>query len=165
MTHFKKYSFNHYATIALIWIGLLQPIGYLFNLPQVQRIGIAFVASPLPLVFSHFRGLETFSSQFHIALVISNHETIQITLTPKNYFLLKGPYNRRSAYGTTIAYSPQFMQGNEFELVQSILIYGFCKGALLSSLGIYETIQKAKIQVINYSNKDPINFIMEVKCN
>lgn len=58
--------------IALISIGLLQPFGYLCSSPAIKGLGYVSVASPLPLVFSSFRGHETFSSAITLTIEFQN---------------------------------------------------------------------------------------------
>lgn len=149
---------------ALVSVGLLQSIGYVFGIPGLRGLGLAFVASPLPLVFSHFRGLETFSSQFEVKLQAQNGEVFKTQLGPKNYARLGGPYNRRNVYGAVAAFGPKLTEGNEPQVVQSVLKYGFCDGPLLKTLGFSEKVKTAQIQVRNSAGRIPSESTLEVEC-
>jgi hypothetical protein len=155
---------RHWATVALIVAGFLQPVGYLTGLPALRGLGIAWVLSPLPLVFSHFRGVETFTSSFEVTLITTSGKDVTVALTPENYNRLRGPYSRRNVYGAITAYGPALTEGNEPALVQDILHYGFCKGPLPSALGVDEPLRSAKIHVSNKRGERPVDATMEVQC-
>ena len=48
----------------LLVVGCLQPLGYLFNMPVLKQVGIATRPMHPPLVFSHYKGVETFATRF-----------------------------------------------------------------------------------------------------
>jgi hypothetical protein len=62
-------NLTNFLSLCLLVIGLLQPIGYLFNQPNIRALGTITVASPLPLVFSAYNGVETFRTSFEIDLI------------------------------------------------------------------------------------------------
>lgn len=161
---FWKFPFRTASILALLLVGLLQPIGYLLGIPALRGLGMAFVASPLPLVFSHFRELETFSSDFNVRVKTAEGGVIEAALTPKTYSLLTGPYNRRNVYGAIAAYGPKLTEGNEPKLVHAVLNYGFCQGPLLKPLGIHEKITSAEVTVINRFSATPLHSVLETQC-
>ncbi len=133
----------------LIALGLLQATGFIFKMPMVRGVGVATVASPLPIVFSHFRGLETFSSNFRVKILTKTGETKEFDLTPQLYNQFKGPYMRRNVYGAVVAYGTKMNESREAELVHSVLLYAFCNpGSLLESLDI-PSAAEATVHVTN----------------
>jgi hypothetical protein len=71
------------------------------GLRSLAGAAAATAASPRPKVFSSVRGLETYSSRFVLEV-----DGERIALTPDRYAALRGPYNRRNAYGAVSAYGP-----------------------------------------------------------
>jgi hypothetical protein len=122
------------APILLVVLGLLQIAGDLAGIDAIEGVAAATGASPAPRVFSSVKGLETFSSRFHVDLIGSGPEpTIGVEITPERYARLRGPYNRRNVYGAAIAYAPVLPAA----LRDAVLRYGLCGEALLlRELGI-----------------------------
>lgn len=149
----------------LLLVGLLQPLGQLAGWRVLKGLGMVLVASPLPLVFSHFRGLETFSSEFTLQVTTRSGRVVATRLTPKNYALLGGPYNRRNVYGAVAAYGVKLTEGSEPDLVRGVLTYGFCKGPLLEPLALAEPVRSARIHVVNRYSVPPVDATLEVRCD
>jgi hypothetical protein len=87
-------------------LGLAQMVGDVCDLPGLRAIANATVASPAPKVFARVGDREPFSSRFTLVLHDSYGRTKRLPLTPERYALLRGPYNRRNAYGAVIAAGP-----------------------------------------------------------
>jgi len=112
------------APALLLVIGLAQMAGDVFHIVALKAIAAATGASPAPKVFSAVRGLETYSTRFFIA---------NVEITPEIYSRMRGPYNRRNAYGAALAYAPVI----PVELRDPVMRYALCGDALLlKELGI-----------------------------
>ncbi|AYV86672.1 MAG: desaturase [Sylvanvirus sp.] len=61
-----RYNRWTFCALGLIFISLAQTIGYCFEFPLLKGFGFATVASPLPLVFSVYNGVETFSTRMEL---------------------------------------------------------------------------------------------------
>lgn len=94
------------ATAGLLVLGLLQMFGDLFGLAAVRGLAAASAASPAPKVFSVANGLETYSTRFFIEWEDERAGSQSLEVTPETYSRLRGPYNRRNAYGAVVAYGP-----------------------------------------------------------
>ena len=101
------------SAAALLVLGLLQMTGDVLEktgLTTVGRplkgIGAASTASPAPKVFSAVRGLETYSTRFHLEWTDRAGQSHDLLITPELYGHLRGPYNRRNVYGAVLAYGP-----------------------------------------------------------
>ncbi len=151
--------------VLLIAVGLLQSLSYLLGVPALRGVGAALVASPLPLVFSHFRGLETFSSTFEAELTTRSGQRIVRNLDPSTYSLLTGPYNRRNVYGAVAAYGPALTEPHELKLRDAVMNYGFCKGPLAQTLGVDEPLASARLHVTNPYGREKIDSAWEVQCS
>jgi hypothetical protein len=122
----------------LVAIGCLQMISDLSGQPAVKAVGAALHASPAPKVFTAQNGFETYSSKFYIDWQDRAGARHSIELTPQNYGDLKGPYNRRNAYGAAISYAPVWASNPLTKpMGEQVARYGFCGDApLLAELRI-----------------------------
>jgi hypothetical protein len=107
---------------AIILIGLLQIIGYLLGSKAIRGLGAASGSSPLPLVFTEVKGVETFANDFFVTYTDAAGHDTAVQLTPANYAKLEGPYNRRNIYGAAIAYGPILKK----DLLDAVLTYALC---------------------------------------
>lgn len=94
------------AAALLTALGLAQMAADLAGLPALRGLAAATAASPAPKVFSAVRGLETFSSRFVLEWTDRAGHGRTLPLTPEAYSRIRGPYNRRNAYGAVVAYGP-----------------------------------------------------------
>lgn len=109
---------------------MLQIIGYITGIDSVRNIGRVSASSPLPIVFTEVKGVETFASDFHMQWTTENGTVESVQLTPNIYSKMKGPYNRRNIYGAAIAYGPVLPQ----PIWNSVLSYGLCNDILKDEL-------------------------------
>ncbi|MCB0341869.1 MAG: hypothetical protein H6626_12985 [Pseudobdellovibrionaceae bacterium] len=149
----------------LIFVGLFQVFGMIPGFSALRGLGLATVASPLPLVFSHFRGNETFNADFYLKLFKDNHEVYGQKITPKLYSQLLGPYNRRNVFGAVFAYGPYLNQPQERELLNTILKNAFCNnGPLAREFSIDVTFDAVQIVVLSKMNTPPKPHEIKVMC-
>ena len=152
-------------SVLLVISGLLQMIGYVFNLPDVRGIGFLTVASPLPLVFSHFRGYETFALDFDVEVVPEKGDLIRKQITPALYSNLQGPYSRRNVYGAVFAYGPGFAENKEIMMRDSVLRYGFCSpGVLLDEFNLPDPVQSMTAHVKSRTGGDSRIWTFSIDC-
>lgn len=116
----------------IIIIGFLQTIGFLTKIKPIRNLGIVTAASPLPIVFTEVKGVETFASDFFFRWNDSSAETQEVKITPELYSKLRGPYNRRNIFGAAIAYGPVLPE----EVWGPILNYGLCNDILKDELAL-----------------------------
>ncbi len=98
---------QHWKMGLLLLSGLVQMFGGLTGLDSLKAIGFASAASPAPKVFCDVDGLEPFASTFTLSAETGSGATITCVLDPARYGRLKGPYNRRNAYGALLSYAPR----------------------------------------------------------
>ncbi|MFM2016442.1 MAG: hypothetical protein RL007_98 [Bacteroidota bacterium] len=120
------------AYFLIVVIGLLQIAGYCFRSPSIRGLGQALSSSPLPIVFTEVKGVETFAADFFIGFTDSTGAYKEVVITPEMYSKLKGPYNRRNVYGAAISYGPVLPE----KIWKSVLNYGVCNKTLLTELGV-----------------------------
>lgn len=115
-------------SILLVFVGLIQSIGWVSGSKEIKGIGFLTVASPLPIVFTQQKGfLETFASEFTLVYEEGGIEK-RIKITPELYSQLDKPYNYRNVIGAAISYGPILSE----PLVSSILDYSFITPGVLS---------------------------------
>ena len=126
------------AAFVLLVVGLSQMIGDLFRLPALKGIGAATGASPAPKVFTAVRGMEAYSTRFFLEWTDNLGVARELQLTPEIYQRLAGPYNRRNAYGASLAGGPVMATDERLvELYHGVSAYALCGQApLLRELGI-----------------------------
>lgn len=129
--------------LIIIAIGLLQIIGYVIDNKTIRGIGIAIASSPLPIVFTQVKNVETFASEFFIIYTDTKGIYQKKQITPMMYSKLKGPYNRRNIYGAAISYGPILNK----KILNPVLDYAICKKVLLDELGFPKDGRNYKILI------------------
>jgi hypothetical protein len=149
----------------VIGVGFLQIIGWAIGSKEVEGLGFMTNASPLPYVFSIFRGIEPYSSKFEIEITDGNGKTSLVHVTPAIYEQLQGPYNLRNVYGAVIAGSPVLKGPKEQLLVQSVMQFGFCNpGTVARDFGIDYKIAKLRMIQTSRAEGIPGQWTTEVVC-
>lgn len=122
----------------LLAIGLLQMGGDLLGLPALKAIGAATGLSPAPKVFSSVRGLETYSTRYIVEWRDRTGAAHALELTPEVYDHLRGPYNRRNAYGAALAFGPVLLMDPHTQpMFRAVSEYALCgRAPLLRELGV-----------------------------
>lgn len=142
----------------LLLLGLLQMFGDLAGLPPLKALAGATAASPAPKVFCAHQGYETISTRIRIEAEKDGRKRVfkfPDTGTPR----LKGPYNRRNAYGAALVYGPILPPST----VESAWRYALCgKAPLLTELGL-EEIKGWKKRIVYTPISGP-RVILEVPC-
>ena len=151
----------HYARILLVGIGLLKILGFsmertgllveqqwLENAGSVLvKVGSVPVVSPLPIVFTEHKGVETFAFEFHLAYRDSEGMQEEVRITPSLYGQFDAPYNYRNVIGAAISYGP-ILQKENLPLLNSVLHYSFASpGEISSSMGLRTPLQEASIKL------------------
>ena len=112
----------------LVVLGTAQMAGDLTGVVGLRAVAAATGASPAPKVFAAVQGLETYSTRFFFEVAGR-----RIELTPALYSRMRGPYNRRNAFGAAVAYAPVLPAA----LRDPTLHYALCgDGSLLRELAI-----------------------------
>jgi len=158
--------------IFLLVLGLAQLTGDTFNIPTLKALGAATGVSPAPKVFTAHEGFETYSSRFYVQWREPSGKQNSLQLTPEIYRGIKGPYNRRNAYGAALSYFPVLYSNQHTRpMFESAVSYAFCDTApMLSELNIDPdnivgdlSIRLEPRQVLPKNHKWKLNY--QVKCN
>lgn len=129
----KVFCRRDFIAGALLLFGLTQMAGDLLGNRILKGIGAASAMAPCPKVFCDVDGLEGFASRFTLVLEPDSAPAREIEITPALYSRLKGPYNRRNAYGAAISFAPKLPR----PLWQSVYAYGWVtNGPLRRELGL-----------------------------
>ena len=134
--------------LLLLILGLAQMTGDLFGLPNLKGLAAATTASPAPKVFSAVDGFETYSTNFFVEWRDLDGELHTLQLDSETYARLRGPYNRRNAYGAVVAYGPVLGSNpSTQDLFFALAKYALCNEApLLREFGI-EAVQEGSLRV------------------
>ena len=115
----------------LVVVGCVQFVGDLLRLPTIKGIGFASHASPAPKVFTSQQGFETFSNRFYVTWSDAYGVTRETELTRQRYDGLRGPYNRRNAYGAAFSYGPILAADPvTAPMYQAVLEHAVCAGVI-----------------------------------
>jgi hypothetical protein len=118
------------AAVLLVGLGLLQMAGDVTGVHLVKGLGAASGASPAPKVFGSVQGHETFSARFTLEWRTKGGAARALDVTPEAYARLRGPYNRRNAYGAALSYGPVLQNdAHASGLFRSVARYGLCGDA------------------------------------
>lgn len=156
--------------IFLVVLGLAQMAGDVLGIGVLKGIAAATAASPAPRVFSAVRGLETYSTQFFLEWRDAAGFERSLKLTPEVYGALRGPYNRRNAYGAVLAYGPIFASTPETRaLFDSVTRYALCgRAPLLAELGVDAGTSgtvRVRLEPLATSDVGDLPLIFEVPCS
>lgn len=124
--------------IVLCAVGCVQMAGDLLQLPAVKAVGAALAASPAPKVFTAQNGFETYSSRFFVEWQDRAGVQHSVEVTPHNYAGVRGPYNRRNAYGAAVSYGPVLAANpRTAPMLAAVTEYALCGDApLVRELGL-----------------------------
>jgi hypothetical protein len=151
-------------------LGLLQMAAEGAGLPALRGLAIATTASPAPRVFSAVDGLETYSTRFTVEWTDPEGRPHSLEITPEAYAGLRGPYNRRNAYGAVVAYGP-ILAANPAtrEMFESVARFALCGDApLLRELGVdpSQVAGAARIRLTPQGSRAPaaLPLVLEAPC-
>jgi sterol desaturase/sphingolipid hydroxylase (fatty acid hydroxylase superfamily) len=151
--------------ILVLVIGSLSTVGLMTQSSNLKNIGFVTGASPLPLVFSAYNGLETFSTELVLTGTCINGTVITVPITNRLYGQISGPYNRRNMYGVVFSHGPAFTDPDLIARRDAILYHGFCRGALLQELGYNMTFRSIVIDVRSKTvGSEQKRWRMEIDC-
>lgn len=139
MNKTSKISLNAVLVLGLLTgIGCIQMAGDLTGNTPLKAIGTALAASPAPKVFTAHNGFETYSSRFFINWQDEQAQRHHTPVTLARYAGMKGPYNRRNAYGAAISYGP-VLAANPYTrpMFEQTAVYALCTpDGVMHELGI-----------------------------
>ena len=117
-------------------------------------------SSPLPIVFTEVKGVETFASDFYLSWKNEAAEQVELKITPALYSKFKGPYNRRNIYGAAISYGPVLPP----QMWQQVLTYGLCNDILKNELEIPVTNDNFSILIKTRTNGKTDEWKLNANC-
>lgn len=150
--------------ILVIW-GSINSVAYLCHEDRFSGIGFAFASSPLPLVFTSYRNVETFSTMYEMDYMTIYNDTVNTKqMDSKLYSMLDGPYNRRNVYGAMFSHGLLFDNNNLIKMRDEILYYGVCNpGLLIKEFGI-NAIKQLNISMMSKTKDDNRRWNLQINC-
>ena len=76
-----------YLYILVVFIGCVQIIGHVIGVKEVKAFGMLTSSSPLPIVFTEVKGVETFASDFYIEYLDENNKQVSNTTNSKPHMM------------------------------------------------------------------------------
>ena len=75
----------------LVALGLIQSLGWATKQEWLRGIGLLTVASPLPIVFTQVKGIETFAEDFNLNYTDDKGNQNTLKIDSKSYSQFKAP--------------------------------------------------------------------------
>jgi hypothetical protein len=146
--------------ILLVAIGFFQIIGFLTKQDWLKGIGILSTASPLPIVFTQVKEVETFAQDFFIQYTDETESTKQIQITPELYSKLDVPYNYRNVIGAAVSYGPILPE----PIWQSVLRYAIVEpGKLAKAIDLPSPLNNPTIVIHTRTQGRDNKWILKLK--
>lgn len=122
----------------LIAVGCAQMVGDVLRIPVLKGLAAATGASPAPKVFTAQEGFETYANRFFLEWQDAAGNQQSLEITPQVYSRIRGPYNRRNAYGAVFSYGPVLDTNPRTRpMFRTVLRRSFCGAeSVLSEIGI-----------------------------
>jgi sterol desaturase/sphingolipid hydroxylase (fatty acid hydroxylase superfamily) len=153
-----------YVLIFLLVIGSLSTFGVVYDNNIMKGIGFASSASPNPLVFSAFNGVETFSTKFDLKILLKNNTVVNFELDRQYYGKLSGPYNRKNIYGAMFTHGP-FFEGDFIDMRNKLLKRGICGGSVGIDFGFGNNIKNVEIEIRSKTiNRENDLWVININC-
>jgi len=147
-------------SLVLVFIGLIQSIGFVTGQAWLKGIGVMTVSSPLPIVFTEQKGLETFANDFFLEYEDKKGKQQSIQLTSELYKKLNAPYNYRNVVGAAISYGPVLPK----ELVDRVLEHTFQNpGKISLALGLELPLTNASIVIKTKTKDKNETYVLNIK--
>jgi hypothetical protein len=144
MTGAEPRSWRGWAALGLGVLALLRMGAELAGWEWTAKLAAAWGISPRPKVFCDIDGHEPFTSRFVLGYTLPDGRRHESPISPSQYTGLKGPYNRRNAYGAALAYAPVLPEG----VWRPVFCHGFRPGGpLRAELGIPESARRIFVRV------------------
>ncbi len=147
---FKKFKnvVRRYLCYALVAFGSFNSLFYIIHYNDFRDIGTASVASPLPLVFSSYNGIETFATSFHVTITYRNGTEFSGLVNGEMYNGMDAPYNLRNVYGVMFSHAPFFKTENLLRIRDSVFHYAICKpGKVLDWFKLSGNVQSMNVSI------------------
>jgi len=156
----------------LIVVGCAQMAGDVLGIPILKALGAATGASPAPKVFTAQDGFETYANRFFLEWEDAGGKQQAIEITPQIYAGIRGPYNRRNAYGAVFAYAPVLESNPRTRpMFRMVLERSFCGAqSVLAEIGVPIEAARAKSLRVRLEPRRPAEsqsfpLVFEVGCN
>jgi hypothetical protein len=130
----------------LIAVGCAQMAGDVLGIPILKALGAATGASPAPRVFTAQDGFETYANRFFLDWEDAAGVRQVLEITPQVYSGVRGPYNRRNAYGAVFSYAPVlYSNPRTRSMFRTVLERSFCgTPSILEEIGIPVDVARKK---------------------
>lgn len=118
---------NAVQLAVLLGIGCLQMLGDVTGSTALKVPGVISHASPAPKVFTAQQGFETYSPRFYVWAYPDDGDPVRLHITPAVNARLRGPYNRRNAYGAALSYGPVLARSEVTRpMFEAVFEYALC---------------------------------------
>jgi hypothetical protein len=129
----RRIGWRNIACAVLLPVVLSQMFFGLVRAEEARNVAASTAVAPYPKVFCDRDGYEAFAMNFELIGVDADGREHIVQMTPDAYRRMRGPYNRRNAYGAALAFAPRLDAAVRNEVVD----YAFHRdGGLRRELGL-----------------------------
>jgi hypothetical protein len=122
--------------VTLIAVGVARVVGFFTGLFPISVLALQFGASPLPLVFSQVRGVETYGRRFAVTLTTASGIRTEVS-GDRLAQALPGPFTRVKLYVDQLAFADLSREPRR----QSFLRQAACAGGPVARvLGVADPV-------------------------
>jgi hypothetical protein len=156
-----KNKFKKAISVLLIVAGCLQFAGYIFKMPALRGLGIAYCVGPLPTVFSTVGGVEGFTTRHSIHFTDDKGYAGIIKLDQHFFSRFRGHYFLKQSYSLFLAYSHMLKPRQ----VAGAVDFALCKRNIFSRFGVKDKITSSFIEIKRRRFDKPEDIILVPKCS
>ena len=149
---------RNWVSVGLVLLGFIQVVGYLAKQSSIRGFGALTVASPLPLVFTEVRGIETFAQDFYFGYPGEDSEWVEVQITPELYGQLEAPYQYRNVLGAAISYGSVLPESLWKPVLDQAFIH---PGEVSKILGLAEPPKRGRIRIVSRTLSKPNQYVLE----
>jgi hypothetical protein len=141
---------------------MLQIIGFLTGIKAIRGLGAVSAASPLPIVFTEVRGVETFALDMSIRYTDDKGKVNKLVISPQVYSKMGGAYNWRNVYGAAFSYGPVLPK----KIWYSILYHGFFEDTILHKrFGIPTNVVRVDVILVSKTKGRTRRWLLRLERN
>lgn len=123
-----KKTFKRIWIFLIIGVGFLQILGHVTNIPSLSNLGRTLAASPLPLVFTSYKGIETFGYRYEVEAIDYNGQYYRAELTSKIHQESSDSLPYRHMVVIALTHGPAFRTAAELRMFNAVIRHNFCIG-------------------------------------
>ncbi len=143
MGNFVQKNYKSFFLLIITLVGVIGSLGYILKIPEMQLLGYLTAASPTPLVFNQFNGLEYWASNGKVDLVFADGSQASFPFDQKLFHKIRGPHIRKIAAIIPFSLAPVL---NDAQVTAQVSA-AFCRGLLAPDIGLNKRVASVQLSI------------------